>query len=114
MLLPRRLSQPLTPRSQPEAFHRLVLLLEAIVGALQFPICRASLVELSLQVAELNLHLVELPENATKEILAGGQIIRELSASLHHDDIYVSNGALGQEFSGFFRDSLREGQPAWA
>jgi hypothetical protein len=114
MLLPRCLCQPLAPRSQPEAFHRLVLLLEAIVGALQFPVCRASLVELSLQVAELNLHLVQLLENATKEILAGGQIIRDLRASLHHDDIYVLDGALGQEFLGFFRDSLREDQPARA
>jgi hypothetical protein len=57
---------------------------------------------------------VELLENATKEILAGGQIIRDLRASLHHDDIYVSDGALGQEFFGFFRNSLREDQPAWA
>jgi hypothetical protein len=37
-----------------------------------------------------------------------------LRASLHHDDIYVSDGALGQEFFGFFRNSLREDQPAWA
>ena len=114
MLLPRCLCQPLAPRSQPEAFHRLVLLLEAIVGALQFAIGRARLVELSLQVAELNLHLVELLENATKEILAGGQIIRDLIGSLHHDYIYVSDGALGQEFSRFFRNSLQEDQPARA
>jgi hypothetical protein len=112
MLLPRRLCQPLTPRTQPKAFHRLILLLEAIVGALQIPICRASLVKLSLQVAELDLHLVESLENTTKEFLAGGQIIRDLRASLHHDDIYVLDGALGQEFCGFFRDSLREDQPA--
>ena len=97
----RRLCEPLAPRSQPEAFHRLVLLLEAVIGALQFAIGRARLVKLSLQVAEPNFHLVELLENATKELLAGGQIIRDLRGSLHHDHIYVSDGAMGQEFSGF-------------
>jgi hypothetical protein len=114
MLLPRCLGQPFAPRSQPEAFHRLVLLLEAIVGALQFPVCRASLVELSLQVSELNLHLVESLENATKELLAGRQIIRDLSGSLHHDVIYVLDGASGQGFSRLFRNSLQEDQPARA
>jgi hypothetical protein len=69
---------------------------------------------LSLQVAELNLHLVELLKNATKEILAGGQIIRDLRASIHYNNIYISDGALGQEFLGFFRNSLREDQLAWA
>src|SRR5271166_3102223 len=112
MLLPSRLCQPLAPRSQPEAFHRLVLLLEAVVGALQFAIGRARLVELSLQVSELNFHLVELLENATKELLAGGQIIRDLSGLLHHDDIYVSDRAMGHEFSGFFKNSLQADQPA--
>ena len=114
MLLPRRLCQPLAPRSQPEAFHRLVLLLEAVVGSLQFAIGRARLVKLALQVAELNFHLVELLENAAKELLAGGQIIRDLSGSLHHDYIYVSDGALGQEFLRFFRNSLEGDQPARA
>jgi hypothetical protein len=47
-----------------------------------------------------------LLENATKELLAGGQIIRDLSGSLRHDYIYVSDGALGQEFARFFRNSL--------
>ena len=114
MLLPGRLCQPLAPRSQPEAFHRLVLLFEALVGSLQFPVGRARLVELTLQVAELNLHLVELLENAAKKLLAGGQIIRDLSGSLHHDHIYVSDGALGQDFSRFFRNSLHENQTARA
>lgn len=81
---------------------------------LQVPVCCASLVKLSLQVSELNLHLVESLENATKELLAGGQIIRDLGGSLHHDDIYVLDGASGQEFSRFFRNSLQENQPARA
>src|SRR5262249_4617940 len=85
MLLPRRVLESLAPRSQPEAFHRLVLLLEAVVRALQFAVGRARLIKLALQVAELNLHLVELLDNATKQLLAGGQIIRDLSRSLHHD-----------------------------
>src|SRR5271165_3898197 len=111
MLLPRRLGQPLAPRSQPEAFHRLVLLLEAVVGTLQFAVGRARLVKLTLQVAELILHLVESLENATKEFLAGGQIIRDLSGSLRHDDMYVLDGALGREFSRFFRNSLQRISP---
>jgi hypothetical protein len=114
MLLPRCLGQPLAPRSEPEAFHRLVLLLEAVVGALQFPVCRAGLIELSLQVSELDLHLVKLLENATKELLAGRQIIRDLRQSLHHDHIYVSDGALGQEFSRFFSNSQQQDQPVRA
>jgi hypothetical protein len=112
MLLPRRLGQPLASRSQPEAFHRLVLLLEAVVGSLQFAISRACLIKLALQVTELNLHRVESLENATKELLAGEQVIRDLSGSLHHAHIYVSDGALGQDFSSFFRNFLDPDQPA--
>jgi hypothetical protein len=94
MLLPRCFGDPFAPRSQPEAFHRLVLLLEAIIGALQFDVGSASLVKLALQVAKLNLHRLKLPENAAKQLLAGGQIIRDVSGSLHHDYIYVFDGAL--------------------
>jgi hypothetical protein len=59
---------------------------------LQFAIGRVRFVELALQVAELNLQLTESLEDATKEFLAGRQIVRDLSGPLPHDDIYVSDG----------------------
>ena len=65
--------QTLAPRFQPEAFHRLVLLLEAIVGSLQFAIGCARLIKLALQVAELNFRLVELLENATMDAWQAGK-----------------------------------------
>jgi hypothetical protein len=64
VLLPWCFRQPLTTRAQPQALHRQVLFLEAVVGSLQIAVGRASLVELPLQVSELSLHLVELIENA--------------------------------------------------
>ena len=114
MLLPRCFGQPLAPRSQPEAFHRLVLLLEAVVGPLNFAIGRARFIKLAFQVAELNLHRVESLQKAAQQILTGGQIIRDLIGSLHHDHIYVSDGELGREFLKFFKNSLQEDQPARA
>jgi hypothetical protein len=85
VLLPGCLRQMLPLRSQPETLHCLILLFEAIVGSLQFPVGRACLVELTLQVSELNLHLMELLENTAKQFLTGGQIIRDLGMSLHHN-----------------------------
>jgi hypothetical protein len=78
MLLPRHFCQPLAPRSEAEAFQRDVLLPEAVIGTLQFPFGRARFVKLTLQVAELSLHLVESLQKATEEFLAGRQIIRDL------------------------------------
>ena len=57
---------------------------------------------------------MELLENPTKEFLAGGQIIRDLRESLHHDHIYVSDGKSGQEFSRFFTNFLQQDQPVRA
>jgi hypothetical protein len=112
MLLPRRFYQPLAPRSEAEAFQRDVLLLEAVIGTLQFPVGRARFVKLTLQVAELSLHLVELLQKATEEFLAGRQIIRDLVGLLHHDYIYVSDAALGRGFFQIFREFSARDQPA--
>ena len=114
MLLTRRLDQPLATRAEPEAFHCLVLLLEAVVGALDFAIGRARFVKLALQVTELSFHFVEPLEKAAQQVLTGGQIIRDLARSLHHDHIYVSDGAMGRHFLSFFRNFPQDDQLARA
>jgi hypothetical protein len=57
---------------------------------------------------------VEPLEKAAQQVLTGGQIIRDLVGALHHDHIYVSDGAMGRHFSSFFRNFPQGDQPARA
>ena len=97
ILLTECFDQPFAPRPEAKAFHRQILLLEAIVRMLQLSAGRARLVQLTLQVAELALHLAEPLRKAAEKFLARKEIVRDLIGSLHHDYIYVVDGALGKK-----------------